>query len=349
MPTDYIIVADTSSSMASEGSTGIKELNGSLSVGSLSLEANTSNDNGKGVSGYGFSNPDEDIYLKHTDGKYYKVYMAVNTTEKGVGSIRQKYYAYYIADDGLYYCIQNHAVNYTGRTYAEWKAWVDSGKNESYDVEVNESLALGYVDAFKLLSKSLKIKNDLTASFLVKVPDVVKLKKRELDETEIENAVLAVLDKAIDSYDSMRNTEGAKLREDVEKNLDIILETVERIEELAPLSVEIYKNRLAAKMKDALEGKEYDEQRLITEVAIFADKVDVGEETVRLKSHISQFKELMDSDSPSIGKKLDFIVQEMNREINTTGSKCNSVEITKLVVDTKSVIEKIREQIQNIE
>ena len=227
--------------------------------------------------------------------------------------------------------------------------FIDSGKNESYDVEVNESLALGYVDAFKLLSKSLKIKNDLTASFLVKLPDVVKLKKRELDETEIENAVLAVLDKAIDSYDSMRNTEGAKLREDVEKNLDIILETVERIEELAPLSVEIYKNRLAAKMKDALEGKEYDEQRLITEVAIFADKVDVGEETVRLKSHISQFKELMDSDSPSIGKKLDFIVQEMNREINTTGSKCNSVEITKLVVDTKSVIEKIREQIQNIE
>ena len=130
-PTDYIIVADTSSSMASTGSTGIKEFTGSLGVSSLSLEANTSDDNGKGVSGYGFSNPDEDIYLKHTDGKYYKVYMAVNTTEKGLFSIRQKYYAYYIADDGLYYCIQNHAVNYTGRTYTEWKAWVDSGENES--------------------------------------------------------------------------------------------------------------------------------------------------------------------------------------------------------------------------
>lgn len=143
MPTDYIIVADTSSSMASKGSTGIIEFNGKLGVSSLSVEANTSDDNGTGVSGYGFSNPEEDIYLKHTDGKYYKVYMAVNTTElkKTIGIItkmRQKYYAYYIADDGLYYCIQDHAVNPTGRTYAEWKAWVDSGENESdYSTKTN--------------------------------------------------------------------------------------------------------------------------------------------------------------------------------------------------------------------
>ena len=137
MPTDYIIVADTSSSMAASGSTGIKEFTGSLGVSSLSVEANTSDDNGTGVSGYGFSNPDEDIYLKHTDGKYYKVYMAVNTTELNklfgtiITSMRQKYYAYYVADDGLYYCIQDHAVNPTGRTYTEWKAWVESGENES--------------------------------------------------------------------------------------------------------------------------------------------------------------------------------------------------------------------------
>ncbi len=145
MPTDYIIVADTSSSMAAEGSTGIKEFTGSLGVSSLSVEANTSDDNGTGVSGYGFSNPDEDIYLKHTDGKYYKVYMAVNTTElkKVIGiisSMRQKYYAYYVADDGLYYCIQDHAVNPVGRTYTEWKAWVDSGENESdYSTKTSNS------------------------------------------------------------------------------------------------------------------------------------------------------------------------------------------------------------------
>ena len=135
-PTDYIIVADTSSSMAAEGSTGIIEYPGSLGVSSLSIEANTSDDNGTGVSGYGFSNPEEDIYFKHTDGKYYKAYMAVNTTElkKTLGMItkmRQKYYVYYIADDGLYYCVQDHAINPVGRTYTEWKAWVDSGENES--------------------------------------------------------------------------------------------------------------------------------------------------------------------------------------------------------------------------
>ena len=134
--TDYIIVADTSSSMAQKGSTGINEYTGSLSVASMSTEANTSDDNGEGVNGYGFSNPDEDIYFKHTDGKYYKAYMAVNTTElkKTIGIItkmRQKYYVYYIADDGLYYCVQDHAVNPVGRTYTEWKAWVDSGENES--------------------------------------------------------------------------------------------------------------------------------------------------------------------------------------------------------------------------
>ncbi len=144
-PTDYIIVADTSSSMNANGSTGINEYNGDLAVSSMSLEANTSDDNGTGVSGYGFSNPDEDIYFKHTDGKYYKAYMAVNTTElkKVIGiisSMRQKYYVYYIADDGLYYCVQDHAVNPVGRTYTEWKAWVDSGENESdYSTKTSNS------------------------------------------------------------------------------------------------------------------------------------------------------------------------------------------------------------------
>ena len=227
--------------------------------------------------------------------------------------------------------------------------FVDSGKDETYEVEVNEALASGYYDAFKLLGKKLKIKNDLTTSFLVRTPDVVKLRKKEVDEKEIENAVLSLLDNALDSYNSMRVKEGEKLKIYVEENLDIILDTVSKIEVLLPESIEAYKNKLAVKMREALEGKEYDEQRLITEVAIFADRVDVGEETVRLRSHISQFRELMNSDATAIGKKLDFIIPEMNREINTTGSKCNSVEITRLVVDTKSVIEKIREQIQNIE
>ena len=227
--------------------------------------------------------------------------------------------------------------------------FIDSGKDEAYEVEVNEALASGYYNAFKTLGRKFKIKNDITTSFLMRTPDVVKLRKKELDEDEIENAVMALLDQALDSYNSMRKAEGDKLKAYIEENLSFILDTVEKIEVLLPESIDAYKNKLALKMKEALDGKEYDEQRLITEVAIFADRVDVGEETSRLRSHISQFRELMNNSATAIGKKLDFIVQEMNREINTTGSKCNSVEITRLVVDTKSVIEKIREQIQNIE
>ena len=217
-----------------------------------------------------------------------------------------------------------------------------------YDVEVNENVAKGYLSAFKKLSKSLKIKNDLTVSFLAKTPDVIKLKKKAVDESEIEGYVLETLEKAIESYNTVRTNEGQKLFEYINKNLDLILETVGKIEVLAPESVKAYSERLRSKMIEALEGREYDEQRLITEVAIFADKVDVGEETVRLRSHIAQFKKLMD-ESVAVGKNLDFYIQEMNREVNTIGSKCNSIEITQLVVNTKNVIEKIREQIQNLE
>ncbi len=245
--------------------------------------------------------------------------------------------------------LKTRVNSYVSRGKIDLYVFIDSGKNESYDIELNHSLAEGYVNAFKVLSKKFKIKNDISSSFLVRLPDVVKLKKAELDENEIESAVLNLIDDALDSYNKMRAVEGVKLQEYVDDNLNLILANVDEIEKLAPQSIESYKERLKSKMIEALEGREYDEQRLITEVAIFADKVDVGEETVRLRSHISQFKDLMNDSSQAIGKKLDFIVQEMNREINTTGSKCNSVEITRLVVETKSIIEKIREQIQNIE
>ena len=219
----------------------------------------------------------------------------------------------------------------------------------AYEVELNEPLARGYVDALEVISKTLKIKNDVTASFISRIPDVVSVKKTQFDETKLEESVLSVLNDALESYDSMRSAEGERLLNDILENLNIILENILKIEKLAPESVEVYKQRLRAKMIEALDGKEYDQQRLITEVAIFADRIDVGEETVRLESHISQFRTLLDSSAEPVGKKLDFIIQEMNREINTIGSKCSCVEITKLVVDTKSVIEKIREQIQNIE
>lgn len=227
--------------------------------------------------------------------------------------------------------------------------FINSDAASAYEVELNEPLARGYADALEVISKTLKIKNDVTASFICRIPDVITVRKAEIDEAELEKAVICVLEEALESYDTMRLTEGARLIDDILENLKLILENVAKIEKLAPASVKAYEQRLKSKMIEALDGKDYDPQRLITEAAIFADRIDVGEETVRLKSHISQFRSLIEGCTEPVGKKLDFIIQEMNREINTIGSKCSSYEITKLVVDTKSVIEKIREQIQNIE
>lgn len=240
----------------------------------------------------------------------------------------------------------NEAVS---RGKIDFFLYIDSSDSADYDIELNESLAASYAAAFKSISKKLKIKNDLTVSYLTKTPDIIKIKKREIDEAKTEAAVMQALETALASYDEMRVAEGRRLYDDVVANLEKILANVSEIEKIAPESIEAYKERLRKKMTEALEGREVDEQRVITEAAIFADKIDIGEETVRLRSHISQFRALIDKDGEPVGKKLDFIVQEMNREINTVGSKCNSIEITKYVVDTKSVIEKIREQIQNIE
>lgn len=240
----------------------------------------------------------------------------------------------------------NEAVS---RGKIDFFLYIDSSDSADYDIELNESLAASYAAAFKSISKKLKIKNDLTVSYLTKTPDIIKIKKREIDEAKTEAAVMQALETALASYNEMRAAEGRRLYDDVVSNLEKILANVSEIEKIAPESIEAYKERLCKKMTEALEGREVDEQRVITEAAIFADKIDIGEETVRLRSHISQFRALIDKDGEPVGKKLDFIVQEMNREINTVGSKCNSIEITKYVVDTKSVIEKIREQIQNIE
>lgn len=242
--------------------------------------------------------------------------------------------------------VVNKAVS---RGKIDFFLYIDSGDSADYDIELNESLASSYAAAFKSLSKKLKIKNDLTVSYLAKTPDIINVKKHEIDEAKTEASVMQTLEVALASYDEMRVTEGQRLYDDVVLNLGKVLSNVSEIEKIAPESIEAYKERLLKKMTEALEGREVDEQRVITEAAIFADKIDIGEETVRLRSHISQFRALVDKDGEPVGKKLDFIVQEMNREINTIGSKCNSIDITKYVVDTKSVIEKIREQIQNIE
>lgn len=215
-------------------------------------------------------------------------------------------------------------------------------------VEVNATYADAYLAAIKSMAQRYHIKNDVKMSSLVTNPELFTVKKQTLPEETVTEAVLKTAKEAMESFISMREAEGERLKKDVKARTDFILERVAFVEERSPETVKAYREKLEQKIKELIGDVQIDEQRLLTETAIFADKVAVAEETVRLESHIKQFCSLLDSDEP-IGRKLDFIVQEMNREANTIGSKAQDIEIAHTVVDIKSEIEKIREQIQNIE
>ncbi len=225
---------------------------------------------------------------------------------------------------------------------------VNDSNNDAVEIEVDRSFADGYVKALKSIAKLYGVKNDITASVIARNSDVFNIKKKSVDEEAITEAVLSTTLDAVNAFVSMREVEGARLKDDVLTRADFILEKVAFVEKRSPETVKQYKDRLTEKIKDLLADAQVDEQRLITETAIFADKVAVAEETVRLRSHISQLKQLLESDE-AVGRKLDFLVQEMNREANTIGSKAQDIDIAHTVVDIKSEIEKIREQIQNIE
>jgi uncharacterized protein (TIGR00255 family) len=215
-------------------------------------------------------------------------------------------------------------------------------------ITLNHPLLKSYLQAYKELTDDYAIPNDISVSSLSRVPDLFIVRKQEADEEKIWAAVSAVAAAALENFTAMREREGAKLKDDVSQRLDIILDRVSFIEERSPETVREYNEKLVARLKELLGDTSIDEQRILTEAAIFADKIAVAEETVRLRSHVSQLRSFLDSDGP-IGKKMDFLVQELNREANTTGSKCQDVEIARRVVDIKAEIEKIREQIQNIE
>jgi uncharacterized protein (TIGR00255 family) len=216
------------------------------------------------------------------------------------------------------------------------------------EIELNESVANGYLKALRGSAESLGLEDDLTLTSIMRLPDVFTVVKKTDDEEVIWNEVKAVAQVALDRFVEMRNVEGRKMYDDISSRLDFIEQTVGKIEMQSPNVSKNYSDRLYAKIKEVLEDKNIDEQRILTEVAIFSEKVAIDEETVRLRSHIAQFRDLIDSDEP-VGRKLDFLVQELNREVNTIGSKAQDLSITKMVVDLKSEIEKIREQIQNIE
>ena len=225
---------------------------------------------------------------------------------------------------------------------------VEDLEEREMEVNVNETLAAGYVKALKELSERFGLKDDISAVTLSRYPDVITLHKASEDEERIWNAVKTVAETAVSKFIEMRETEGSKLRGDILSRADYIIECVEFIEGRSPETVREYNEKLKQRMKELLGDAAVDEQRLLNEAAIYADKIAVDEETVTLRSHISQLREFMNS-SEAIGRKLDFLVQEINREANTIGSKAQDVDIAKKVIAIKAEVEKIREQVQNIE
>lgn len=215
-------------------------------------------------------------------------------------------------------------------------------------VAVNTELARSYQTAMNELAAELGIKNDLSTGILSRFPDVLSTRHADIDEEQLWEDVSAVTAQALDRFVEMRATEGSKMKADVESRLCHLEECVGQVEQLSAGRVESYTTRLYEKLKTILEDRDIDDSRILTEAAIFGDKTAVDEETVRLRSHIAQYREILQTDEP-VGRKLDFLTQELNRETNTIGSKCQDLDITRIVVDMKAEIEKIREQIQNLE
>ena len=221
---------------------------------------------------------------------------------------------------------------------------------EETDVQVlvNHSLASAYVKALEELQERYQLPDGPSLALLSKYSDIFSVHKAPEDEDAVWEAVRQVADMAIASFLKMREAEGARLKADILEKAGEVIALVDQVDQVTPETVEAYRERLRAKIEELLQDNRFDEQRVLTEVAIFADKVAVDEETVRLRSHFQQLQKLVDSDGP-VGRKIDFLVQEMNREANTIGSKSVNSKIAYLVVDIKALIEKIREQVQNVE
>ena len=225
---------------------------------------------------------------------------------------------------------------------------VRSETEADVQVTLNKPVLEGYLAAMRQMVSDYGVKDDISVSTLSRMSDVFVVDKPKADEDQLKADLLSVVEKALEAYDAMRVAEGLALENDLRSRAATILELVAQVEELNPKTVSDYRKRLEEKMREVLENKSIDESRILTEAAIFADKVAVDEETVRLRSHLEQMDEML-SGNGGIGRKLDFLLQEMNREANTTGSKCSDVKVARIVVDIKAELEKIREQTQNIE
>ena len=237
---------------------------------------------------------------------------------------------------------------------------VDASAADVSKVALNEDLAKGYMLALRNLMEidqysqgfSVGIDGDWNsfeaAKAVIRFPDVLIVTREEEEVESVSADLCAVLDAALENWNAMRLAEGARLAEDMKSRLDTVEALTARIEERSPETVAEYREKLLARMRDALQGVTVDEQRILTEAAIYADKVAVDEETVRLRSHAAQLRDMLNEDAPQ-GRRMDFLIQEINREANTVGSKCGDVAIARMVVDLKAEVEKMREQTQNVE
>ena len=252
--------------------------------------------------------------------------------------------SFLFAEDAVKSVVQKHI----SRGKVDVFVSVDSSAAGDMSVKVNEPLLRGYVEAIRHIAEEYSLPDDVTALSVSRFPDVLTVERRELDKDKAAAALSEITAKAVEEFNAMREREGERLRRDMLGKLETIEGLVSVVEERSPQTVKEYRERLEARLRDILADRSLDEQRVITEAAIFADRTAVDEETVRLRSHIAQFRTMLEEGSP-IGRKMDFLVQEFNRESNTIGSKCSDASLAKVVVDLKSEIEKIREQLQNVE
>ncbi len=239
------------------------------------------------------------------------------------------------------------------------KAAISRGKVEVYitvrseggdevQVTLNKTVLEGYLAAMRQMVQEYEVRDDISTSTLSRLPEVFSMERPQVDEEQLLADLMSVVAKAIVHFDAMRTTEGAALDQDLRSRGKTILELVSKVEAGNGQTVIAYRARLEAKLREVLENTAIDENRILTEAAIFADKVAVDEETVRLRSHLAQMETMLTTGG-AVGRKLDFLLQEMNREANTIGSKCTDVNLARIVVDIKAELEKIREQTQNIE
>lgn len=269
-----------------------------------------------------------------------------------IKSVNHRYFEFSARVPRIYGFLEEKMKTFTNSLVARGKiecfVSVENLEETETEIIVNHSLAEGYLKAVREISDRLSVDGDISAYSLSRFPDVLTLHKAPDDEDKIWNAVKTVAEEAIEKFVKMRETEGERLRSDILSRADYIIECVEFVEKRSPETVKEYNEKLKQRMKELLGDASVDETRLLNEAAIYADKIAVAEETVRLRSHISQLRTFMNADE-AIGRKLDFLVQEINREANTIGSKAQDVEIAKRVISIKAEVEKIREQVQNIE